>query len=99
MGFSRANDGKPDAWAYQAPDGSVGRVEISTHRDGKIDRTEFYQESVLVRAEADGDGDGKVDKWETYENGALATVSFDTTHSGQPTTTIDYRKEALPAKK
>ena len=49
---------------------------------------------MLVRAEVDGDGDGKIDKWETYENGALATVSFDTTHSGHPTTTIDYRKEA-----
>jgi antitoxin component YwqK of YwqJK toxin-antitoxin module len=99
VGFSRANDGKPDAWAYQAPDGTIARVEVSTHRDGKIDRTEYYEKSVLVRAEEDTDGDGKVDKWETYENGALATVGFDLTHSGKPTTTIDYRKEtpATPA--
>ena len=77
---------------FRAPDGSVARVEVSTRRDGKVNRTEFYEKGALARAEEDTDADGRVDKWEQYESGALVSVSFDTTKSGKPTTTIDYRK-------
>ena len=92
VGFSRSNNGKPDAWAFQNDDGSVARLEISTRRDGKVDRTEYYLAGELSRAEEDTDGDGRVDKWEQYASGALTSVSFDTTKSGKPTTTIDYSK-------
>lgn len=92
VGFSRANDGKVDAWAFQGPDGSIARVEVSTKRDGKVNRTEFYEKGALSLAEEDTDGDARIDKWEQYESGALVSVSFDTTKSGMPTTTIDYRK-------
>ena len=92
VGFSRVNDGIADAWARHRSDGSVERVELSTNRDGKINRTEFYENGALARAEEDTDGDGRVDKWERYESGALISASFDTIKSGKPTTTIDYRK-------
>jgi hypothetical protein len=93
VGFSRANDGKPDAWAYQGPDGTVAKVEVSTGHDGKVNRVEFYEKGILVRANEDGNGDGRPDKWETYENGMLSTVAFDTRHTGVPDRTIDYRKK------
>ena len=47
--------------------------------DGKIDRVEFYEHDVMVRAEEDTDADGKLDKWETYDGARLASVAFDTT--------------------
>jgi hypothetical protein len=92
VGFSRANDGIADAWAFQGPDGVLQRLEVATRRDGKPNRTEFYEKSVLARAEEDTDADGRVDKWEQYESGTLVSVSFDTTKSGKPTNTVDYRK-------
>jgi hypothetical protein len=92
VGFSRSNDGNPDAWAFEGADGSVARVEVSTKKNGKPNRTEFYVKGTLSRAEEDSDTDGRIDKWEQYESGALISVSFDTTKSGKPTTTIDYRK-------
>jgi antitoxin component YwqK of YwqJK toxin-antitoxin module len=94
IGLSRANDGVVDSWAYPGPDGVVSKVEISTRRDGKVNRTEFYEKGTLARAEEDSDADGHLDKWETYVDGALATVGFDTTRSGKPTRTIDYRQTA-----
>jgi hypothetical protein len=42
--------------------------------------------------EEDTDTDGRIDKWEEYDSGVLVRVSFDTAKSGNPTTTIDYRK-------
>jgi hypothetical protein len=92
VGFSRANDGRVDAWAFQGTDGLVSRVEVSTKRDGKTDRIEFYEKGTMVRAEQDTDADGRVDKWEKYEGGALVSVSFDTAKAGKPTTTVDYNK-------
>lgn len=92
VGYSRSNDGIVDAWTVQGIDGATERVEVSTKRNGKANRTEFYEKGALTRAEEDTDGDGGVDKWERYESGALVTVSFDTEKSGKPTTTIDYRK-------
>ena len=92
VGLSRSNDGKQDVWAFQDPSGTLGKVQISTRRDGTPNRTEFYRDRDLVRAEEDTDGDGRTDRWETYANGALVTLSLDLTKSGKPTTTIDYSK-------
>ena len=84
IGTSRANDGKEDAWLYGAAAGSIARVEVSTRRDGQANRTEFYENDALVRAEEDSDEDGKIDKWESYEAGRLALVAYDTLHRGIP---------------
>ena len=92
IGISRANDGIQDTWLVQSADGSLARIEISTRRNGKANRTEFYENDVLARAEEDTDADGRVDKWEKYEAGALVSASFDTTKSGKPTATIYYGK-------
>ncbi len=35
VGFSRANDGKEDAWSFTGPDGTINRIDYSTMRDGK----------------------------------------------------------------
>jgi hypothetical protein len=66
---------------------------VSTKRDGKVTRTEFFSKGQLARAEEDTDADGRVDKWEAYSGGALTAVSFDTSKSGKPTVTVDYRQE------
>ena len=84
IGFSRAEDGIEDAWGYPGPDGTVGRIEVSTRRDGRVNRTEFYEKDVMVRVEEDTDGDGKPDKWERFEGGRLASVDLDTTKTGIP---------------
>ena len=47
---------------FQGADGAAARVEISTKRDGKVDRTEFYSAGEFTRAEEDTDGDGRIDK-------------------------------------
>jgi len=91
IGFSRANDGKQDAWSYPGADGkTIEKIEISTRRDGKVTRTEHYEQDHLVSAEEDTDEDGKVDKWETYEGDHLASVAFDTTHRGTPDRKLTY---------
>ncbi len=53
-------------------------MEISTKRDGKVQRTEIYEKDALVGVEEDTDDNGAVDKWETYSGGTLASVAFDT---------------------
>jgi hypothetical protein len=90
VGFSRANDGKEDAWSFNGLDGSVVRIDISTERDGRVTRTEHYQNGVLTRAEDDDDRDGRADRWETYDGGRLASVAFDTTHRGTPDRRLVY---------
>jgi hypothetical protein len=93
VGVSRANDGKADAWISAGTDGVVERIEVSTRRNGVANRIEFYSSGQITRAEEDTNADGRIDKWETYAGDALATVSFDTTNSGKPTMTLDYRQE------
>ena len=98
-GFSRASDGKADAWAYQGADGKIARIEVSTNRDGKANRLEFYEAGSLARAEEDADGDGKPDKWETYRAGALASVDIDTNHDGRPDRRLIYGADGVKAEK
>jgi hypothetical protein len=90
VGFSRANDGKEDAWSFVNADGSIARIEVSTRRDGTVNRVEYYAKDSMTRAEEDTDGDGKPDKWETYDAGRLASVAFDTTHRGTPDRRLIY---------
>ena len=96
VGFSRKQDGRPDAWAFSGPDGKVQRVEVSSTSDEKkIDRWEYYENGVLVRAEEDTNGDGKPDKWETYEGGAVKTASMDENFDGRPDRRLTYSGGAL----
>lgn len=90
VGFSRAGDGKEDAWSSAGQDGSIARIDISLARDGKVTRREYYEKDIVVRAEEDGDGDGMFDKWETYKEGRLASVAFDTLHRGKPDRRLVY---------
>jgi hypothetical protein len=71
IGFSSINDGVIDAWSTTDPKTRERRVEMSTRRDGKIDRWEWYQKESLVRVELDTDGDGKPDRRSTFEDGIL----------------------------
>ena len=105
VGFSRKNDGIPDAWAFAGPDGNLQRIEISSASDEKkIDRWEHYDASValnaegtgaLVKAEEDTNGDGKPDKWESYENGTIKTAAFDENSDGTPDRRLTYAGTAL----
>lgn len=90
VGFSRANDGKEDAWSFAGPDGSIVRLEIATERDGRVTRTEYYEAGVITRAEDDDDRDGRTDRWETYAGGRLASVAFDTIRRGTPDRRLLY---------
>jgi hypothetical protein len=89
-GISRSNDGIEDAWLFAGPDGTIVRIDISTLRDGKVNRTEHYEKDILVRAEEDSDNDGQPDKWETYEAGRLTVVAFDTLRRGAPDRRLIY---------
>ena len=96
VGFSRNNTGKPDAWTFAGPDGKVARVEISSSGDEqKIDRWEFYADTVLLRVELDTNEDGRVDKWEAYENGAIKTAEFDEDGDGRRDRRLTYNGAAL----
>jgi hypothetical protein len=105
VGFSRRNDGKPDAWAYAGADGKLERIEISSSGDEtRIDRWEHYDASValdadgtgaLVSAEDDTNADGRPDKWETYANGAIRTAAFDETGDGIADRRLTYDGSTL----
>jgi hypothetical protein len=95
VGFSRKDDGKPDAWAFGTPD-KLDRVEASSAGDDKkIDRWERYANGALVAAEEDTNKDGTADKWETYENGAVKTAAFDENGDGKPDRRLTYAGGAL----
>jgi hypothetical protein len=93
VGFSRAQNGIEDAWQYFDRFGAMTRIEMSSTR-GKngplIDRIEYYEHGVVVRAEEDTDHDGAIDKWETYDGDRLAAVAFDDQHRGIPTRKLLY---------
>lgn len=90
VGFSRAGDGKEDAWSYADAAGVIVRIEMSTRRDGKVSRIEHYRQNALITAEEDADGDGKVDTWETYDGDRLSAIAFDTQHRGVPDRRLIY---------
>lgn len=100
VGMSRQDDGIMDVVAIYTPDGQLLQLDVSTRRDNRFDRTEFYESDVLSRAEEDTDGDGRVDKWETYRRNAssgpgdspvhVSAVAFDDAAIGRPTRRLVY---------
>jgi len=96
VGFSRKQDGAPDAWAFAGPDGQIARVEISSTGDpNRIDRREVYANGVMIRVEADTNGDGRPDQWETYKTGALETAALDENGDGRPDRRLTYAGGAV----
>jgi hypothetical protein len=83
-GFSLAGDGVIDAWAFRNPAGELVRVEVSTKRNGKVDRWEHYRNNLMIKAEADTDGNGRPDRWQTYQEGILVDTIIDADEDGRP---------------
>jgi hypothetical protein len=83
-GFSLAGDGIIDAWAYRNNAGQVEKIEVSTRRDGKVNRWEHYRDGQLARVEEDTDNDGRVDRWSIYDAGILVKTVVDVDKDGQP---------------
>lgn len=83
VGFSSVNDGVIDAWSIADPKTGDTRVEMSTARNGKIDRWERYVKGALVRVDLDTNGNGKPDRWQTYEAGILMDTFIDADEDGQ----------------
>ena len=89
LGASSRQDGIEDTWVYKS--GDETRMEISTGRDGRVDRREFYRGDALLRAESDGNRDGRFDSWEQFDNGRLASIAVDEdAGTGRPTRRIAY---------
>jgi hypothetical protein len=102
VGASRAGDSTPDSWAFYDRGGTMFKLELSTLRNGTIDRIEYFEAAVRVRAEEDTDADGRIDKWEEYDGPRLASVALDTQRRGTPDRRVVYaqdgtvRTERLP---
>ena len=77
VGTSTQGDGRADTWVIET--GNTLRVEISTGRDGILDRTEIHENGVLQRAELDTNHDGRIDQWQRFEGGQLRELALDTT--------------------
>ncbi len=94
VGFASKNDGVMDSQAFYQPEGVLARIEVSTNRDDKYNRVEFYERGALTRSEEDTNADGRPDKWETYEPQAnaaagepayaITSTAFDDSGRGKP---------------
>jgi len=95
LGGSSEGDGREDTWIYR--NGAEVRVEISTRRDGIVNRREFFHGDVLLRTESDTNADGLPDTWEQYDGGTLAMVMVDEDkRRGRPTRRVIYAREGAP---
>jgi hypothetical protein len=91
VGASSANDGIEDTWTWDPGTSDAVRIDRAQYRDGVIDRREFVQNDVLVRAEEDANRDGLVDKWETWSQGVLQVAAYDSTFAtGRPDRRLVY---------
>lgn len=84
LAFSTRNDGVLDAWVTRDAKAQTSRIEVSTKRNGKIDRWELYLKGQMVRVDLDTNGNGKPDQWMTYEEGILMDTFIDANEDGQP---------------
>ncbi|GMV22940.1 MAG: hypothetical protein AMXMBFR57_28890 [Acidimicrobiia bacterium] len=84
VGFSLAGDAVIDAWAHRNRDGVLTLIEVSTRRDGRVDRWERYEQGLLVRVELDTNGNGKADQWQTFTDGILDATVIDANEDGVP---------------
>ena len=94
VGLSQRNDGVMDSEAFYTAAGALAYIRISTRRDGRYDRTEYYENNVLVLGADDTNGDGRADKWDTYRPDpdaapnmppyAITSTAFDDSGRGRP---------------
>jgi hypothetical protein len=83
IAFSTRNDGVMDGFVTRDPKTETARVEVSTKRNGKIDRWELYIKGQMARVDVDTDGNGKPDRWMIYEDGILMDTFIDANEDGQ----------------
>jgi hypothetical protein len=89
IGGSSAGDGREDTWART--NGDERHIDISTRRDGIVDRREVYRGERLVRAESDTNHDGLSDWWETFDGKSVTELLLDDEKRyGRPTRRIVY---------
>jgi hypothetical protein len=89
VGGSTAGDGREDTWLRAV--GDERHVEISTRRDGTVDRREVYRGEQLLRADSDTNHDGLSDIWETFDHGAITELRVDDDkRHGRPTRRVVY---------
>lgn len=89
IGRSTQGDGREDTWIRIV--GDERHVDLSTRRDGTVDRREIYRGDALVRAESDTNHDGLPDTWEEFEGGAVKRLLLDDEKRlGRPTRRIVY---------
>jgi hypothetical protein len=89
IGGSTEGDGREDTWVRTV--GGERHVEISTRRDGIVDRREVYRGEQLVRTESDTNHDGLPDMWEAFEGGAIRELLVDDhKRDGRPTRRLLY---------
>ena len=89
-------DGRIDRWEHyggEGAHGTISRIEMSTRRDGRINRIELFADGALDQVHEDTDSDGRIDKWETYRNSALVSVAFDLHGRGTPERRLVYRPD------
>lgn len=94
IGGSTEGDGREDTWVRTV--GSERHVDVSTRRDGAIDRREVYRGEVLVRTESDTNHDGLPDAWEEFEQGAVVRLLIDDEkRHGRPTRQVVYGRDGV----
>ncbi len=99
VGFSRQDNGRPDAWAEPDASGRISRILVSSSGDeARIDRWETYASSppdTLSEVEEDTNADGRPDKWEKYDTGQLRMATFDENADGRPDRQLTYQAGVL----
>ncbi len=65
-------------------------IGVDTNGDGKPDRWEYYEASILVRIEADTNNDGKVDEKAVVKNGKIVSAEKDSDYDGKVDRWIEY---------
>ncbi len=89
IGASSEGDGREDTWVRSSNAGQ--QVDISSRRDGIVDRREVYEGERLVRVESDTNHDGLPDLWEEFDGKAVARLLVDEDkRHGRPTRRLVY---------
>jgi hypothetical protein len=89
IGGSTQGDGREDTWVRVEGDRRI--VDLSTARDGRVDRREVYEGEMLMLAQLDTNHDGLPDRWEEFRDGAVVRLMLDhEQRHGRPTRRIVY---------
>jgi hypothetical protein len=89
IGGATQADGHEDTWVRMEGDRRV--IDISTARDGRVDRREVYRGDTLIGAQIDTNHDGMSDRWEEFRDGVLVRLMLDHEYRhGRPTRRIVY---------